>query len=139
VFAIIDSARFWMGFALGNPGLAFSIFWHRLLRLVELRRKTRNITGADGAAAGLPVFSWSPSGPGQARIIGLYVRQEHHAKGVAMDLYFNLFDVLREKGCEQVEEYAAPNYADFAGKFPKLCGWNLEACACGGYKISRAL
>lgn len=132
VLAVADSARFWVGFALSKPSLARSIAAHRLARTIELSRRTK-------ADADLPAFSWSPLRRGRARILGLYVRKEHHAKGVAMDLYFKLFDSLKEKGCERVEEYAAPDYAEFAGKFPKVCGWDLQPCACGGYKISRTL
>lgn len=139
VFAVIDSVRFWAVFFLRNPVLARSIVFHRLVRLHELRRRNKARARADAAAARLPAFSWSPNRRGYARIIGLYVRKEHHNKGVAMDLYFSLFDLLREKGCVHVEEYAAPDYAEFAGKFPKVCGWSLQPCVCGGYKISRAL
>jgi hypothetical protein len=135
VFAITDSIRFWAGFSLRSPFLAGAIVYHRLARLRELRRRNQ----ARAGRAGLPRFSWSPSRLGYARIIGLYVRAEHHHKGVAMDLYFLLFEVLKERGCPRVEEYAAPDYAEFAGKFPKVCGWSLQACDCGGYKISRAL
>lgn len=139
VFAIIDSRRFWSVFSLRNPLLAMRIVFHRLMRLRELRRKEQVLAKANPAAAGLPAFSWSPSRAECARIIGLYVRKEFHNQGVAMDLYFSLFDALRAKECTHVEEYAAPNYVEFAGKFPKVCGWSLQPCVCGGYKISRAL
>ena len=139
VFALVDAPRFWAGFSIRNPVLAASIVYHWLMRARELRRRNENLARENAAAAMLPKFSWSPSRLGYARIIGLYIRKEHHNKGLAMDLYFALFDALREKGCPQVEEYAAPNYADFAGKFPKVCGWSLQPCVCGGYKISRAL
>lgn len=139
VFAVVDSVRFWLGLSLRNPLLARVIVRHRLVRLRELRRRNKSRKSAGGAAAELPEFAWSPSYLGHARIIGLYVRKEHHNRGVAMDLYFSLFEALKAKGCSQVEEYAAPDYAEFAGKFPKLCGWSLQPCVCGGFKITRAL
>lgn len=139
VFAILDSRGFWSGFFIRNPLLAVWIVFHRLMRLRQRRRKEQNRVKRNPATAGLPAFAWSPSREACARIIGLYVRKEYHDQGIAMDLYFSLFDALRARNCARVEEYAAPNYADFAGKFPKVCGWSLQPCVCGGYKISRTL
>lgn len=138
-FTITNTPRFWRGFALGNPALARSIVFHRLRRLRELRRRGARRASAGGGAAGLPAFSWSPGRLGYARIIGVYVRKEYRDQPIAMYLYFSLFDVLKAKGCARVEEYAAPDYADWAGNFPEVCGWSLQPCACGGYKISRAI
>jgi GNAT superfamily N-acetyltransferase len=137
VLAVFDPRRFWIGFALGNPAVACSIAFHRLLRLLALRREIRAQAG--GVTAGLPAFSWSPSQPDVARIIGLYVRKEHRRKGIAMNLYFKLFDALKEKGCAKVEEYMGPDYPQYAGKFPDVCGWRLQQCDSGGYKISKSL
>jgi GNAT superfamily N-acetyltransferase len=137
VFAVFDPRWFWIGFAVGNPPIACSIAFHRLLRLLALRREIRAQAG--GVTAGLPAFSWSPSRPDAARIIGLYVRKEHRRKGIAMDLYFKLFDALKEKACAKVEEYMGPDYPQYAGTFPEVCGWRLQPCDSGGYKISKSL
>jgi GNAT superfamily N-acetyltransferase len=138
VFAIFDPKWFWIGFVFRNPVLALSILLHRLMRLFELRRVLRDRASAGDALAGLPEFSWSPSRPGSARIVGLYVREEHRRKGIAMELYFKLFDALKEKGCSRVEEYMGPDYPQYAGKFPEVCGWQLQQCSSGGYKISKS-
>jgi GNAT superfamily N-acetyltransferase len=109
------------------------------MRLLALRRDARARALAGDAVAGLPAFSWSPSHRGIARIIGLYVRKEHRRKGIAMELYFKLFDALKENVCFRVEEYMGPDYPQFAGKFPEVCGWQLQQVRSGGYKLSKRL
>jgi GNAT superfamily N-acetyltransferase len=139
VFAVFDPKWFWIGFALQYPAITLSILFLRLMRLLHLRREIRTRASAGDAVAGLPAFSWSPSHRGIARIIGLYVRKEHRRKGIAMDLYFKLFDALKEKVCFRVEEYMGPDYPQFAGKFPEVCGWQLQQCSSGGYKLNKNL
>jgi GNAT superfamily N-acetyltransferase len=139
VFAIVDAKRFWAGLAFADPGLTLSIMLHRLVRLLDLHRETKHRAEAGDAIAYLPAFTWSPSHRGIARIIGLYVRKEHRRKGIAMELYFKLFDVLKENDCFKVEEYMGPDYPQFAGKFPEVCGWRLQQCSSGGYKLDKSL
>jgi hypothetical protein len=139
VFAITDARRFWTGFALGSPGIALAILFHRLVRLLDLRRQIKDRADLGDATAGLPAFSWSHSRRDNARIIGLYVRKEHRRKGIAMDLYFKLFDALKGRSCSKVEEYMGADYPQFAGKFPEVCGWRLQQCSSGGYKLSKSL
>jgi GNAT superfamily N-acetyltransferase len=139
VFAVFDPRWFWASFAVKHSSITRSIVVRRALRLLELRREIKVRALAGDSAAGLPPFSWSPSHRGIARIIGLYVRKEHRRKGIAMSLYFKLFDALKEKECFSVEEYMGPDYPQFAGKFPEVCGWRLQQCSSGGYKISKNL
>ena len=137
VFAVLDPRRFWLGFALRNQGLARKIMFYRLRRILERRRDLTRREHED--AGGLPLFSWAPSRPDNARIIGLYVRKEQRRKGIAMELYLKLFAALKEKGGRRVEEYMGADYPQFAGKFPEVCGWLLQKCRCGGYKLSKTL
>jgi GNAT superfamily N-acetyltransferase len=135
VFAISDPRRFWAGFALRSPALARDILYHRLRRSLELRREARR----RAPASALPAFAWSPSHPRVARILGLYVRREHRRKGIAMKLYFSLFETLKRTGGIKVEEYMGPDYPQYAGRFPDACGWRIQPCSSGGYKISKEL
>ena len=139
VFAIFDPKWFWINFAFQNPGIMRSILFHRLMRRYEIRQEIRKNAREGVSTARFPEFSWSPGHRGIARILGLYVRKEHRRKGIAMDLYFKLFDVLREGGGFKVEEYMGPDYPQYAGRFPQVCGWQLEQCSSGGYKISKSL
>jgi hypothetical protein len=139
VFAIFDPKWFWIRFAFQNPGIMRSILFHRLMRRYEIRQEIRRNASEAAVTARFPEFSWSPGHRGIARILGLYVRKEHRRKGIAMDLYFKLFDVLKEGGGFKVEEYMGPDYPEYAGKFPQVCGWQLEQCSSGGYKISKSL
>lgn len=139
VLATSDTNRFWLGFALRNPALALTISVARLARLRERGKEIeRRSVGGDQAAA-VPGFSWTASGPANARIMGLYVRAEHRRNGIAMGLYFELFSALKTKGIARVEEYMGPDYLEYAGKFPQTCGWELQRCRCSGYKISKIL
>ena len=133
VFAISDPRWFWIDFAARHPADALAILFHRSRRIFAQRR------AASAHASGLPAFAWSESSPRTARILGLCVYPDQRRRGIAMNLYFKLFDALRELGCTKVEEYMGPNYPQYAGKFPEVCGWQLQPCSRGGYKITKAL
>lgn len=139
VFATLDPRWFWTGFAVRNPLTTHAIVAARLMRRLELKRRRQRLQKQGDGASGLPDFSWTPSAPSVARVLGLYVRQEHRRKGVAMALYFELFEALKAKGVSRVEEYMGPDYPQYAGKFPQTCGWSLQKCSSGGYKISKEL
>ena len=139
VFATLDPRWFWTGFALRNPLTTHAIVAVRLLRRLELKRKRGQVHKQGDGASGLPDFAWTPSAPTVARILGLYVRHDHRRKGIAMGLYFKLFEALKAKGVRRVEEYMGPDYPRYAGRFPEACGWSLQRCSSGGYKISKQL
>jgi hypothetical protein len=133
LFSIRDPRRFWHGFVARHPIIALSILYHQLSRRVALRRLEK------GGDPSLPAFSWSPASPDVARVLGLYVRAEHRRKGIALELYFRLFSELLARRCRRVEEYMGPDYPHYAGKLPEVCGWQLQKCRCGGYKITKDL
>lgn len=139
VFAIFDVRTFWLRFALAHPTLSAKILYHRVVRAASLRAASRRRQREGQVDPTLPPFAWSPSDPRDARILGLYVRAEHRRKGIAMQLYFELFDVLTRCGCRRVEEYMGPDYPQYAGKFPEVCGFDLQQCACTGFKITKDL
>ena len=139
ILAVRDARRFWLGFWLGHPLLASRIAALRLARLRERRRQADRRPVLDPSGQALPLFSWAPSSPRASRIVGLFVRPEHRRKGIAMELYFKLFGALEQLGAERVEEYMGPDYLDYAGKFPEVCGWKPQRCRCGGYKLSKTL
>lgn len=138
VLAIQDARAFWLLFALKHPALALEICCLRVLRLSERRRATAQRPKAREALV-LPEFAWSPSDPRSARIVGLFVSEEFRRRGIAMDLYFKLFEALKKKGATLVEEYMGEDYMEYAGKFPEVCGWRPQTCRCGGYKIAKEL
>lgn len=138
VLAISDARRFWLEFALRNPVVAQRAFVHRTLRTFELRKRAQDQAQGDGVEE-LPLFDWSPSRPGAARIVGLFVRKEHERKGVSMDLYFKLCETLEEKGVDLVEEYMTSDFPHTAQQFFELCGWDIEKCRCQGYKLTKKL
>ncbi|HXT01514.1 MAG TPA: GNAT family N-acetyltransferase, partial [Elusimicrobiota bacterium] len=129
--AIPDPGAFWLGFALENPVIAQTIWFFRRRRAAELRREL-----AGGAR---PEFSWAPPARARARILGLYVRLEHRERGVARALYADMFARLKARGITLVEEHVSPDYPLAAGRFPGGFGWRLEACGCGGRKVSKSL
>jgi len=138
VFSTIDTGRFWLGFALRHPATMLAIMYYRLRNIVELKIQRKNKTPEQEGDAHLPGFSWSPNGPGAARIVGILVRKEHRGKGVATKLYYRLFEALKEKKCVKVEEYMGPDYDQFAGKFHN-CGWDLQQLRGAGYKMTKLL
>ena len=130
-FAIPDPAAFWLGFALESPLIAQTIWFYRRRRAAERRREL--------AGGGRPEFSWAPAARARARIVGLYVRLEDREKGTARALYEDLFARLKARGVSLVEEHVGLDYPLAAGRFPGGFGWRLEACGCGGRKVSKSL
>ena len=124
VFAIPDPAAFWLGFALERPVIAQAIWYFRR------RRAAERLTSE---------FSWSPAYRGNARIMGVYVRPEKRAVEISRMLYLALFERLKERGISLVEEHLGSDYPRSAGRFPSGFGWRLEACGCGGRKVSKTL
>lgn len=129
--AVPDPAAFWLGFALENPLIAQTILFYRRRRAAEIRREL--------AGSRRPEFSWAPPARARARILGLYVRLEHRERGVARALYLELFERLKARGVTFVEEHVSLDYPLAAGRFPGGFGWRLEACGCGGRKVSKSL
>jgi GNAT superfamily N-acetyltransferase len=111
---------------------------YRAMRSCELYKERRRHAPEYKGDAHLPAFSWSPSGPCIARIMGILVRREHRGKGVATKLYFRLFETLAEKNCLVVEEYLGPDYYQFVGKYHD-CGWQLQQLRGDGYKMTKHL
>lgn len=129
--AIPDPGAFWLGFALESPLIAETIWFFRRRRAAERRREL--------AGRARPEFSWAPPGRAHARILGVYVRPEHRERGVARALYAEMFERLKARGVTLVEEHVSPDYPLAAGRFPGGFGWRLEACGCGGRKVSKSL
>lgn len=130
-FAVPDPAAFWLGFALESPVIAQTIWFLRRRRAAERRRELGGLLRPD--------FAWAPAARGRARILGLYVRLEHRERGVARALYADLFARLKARGVSLVEEHVGLDYPLAAGRFPSGFGWRLEACGCGGRKVSKSL
>jgi ribosomal protein S18 acetylase RimI-like enzyme len=140
VFAVLDARWFWILFALRHPLIAQKISFIRVRRIFERRQNEEpRAPAVVGAMDSLPQFAWSPSHPRVARILGLYVHEDHRRKDIPMNLYFNLFAALEERGAVHVEEYLAVNHAQYMGKFPEDCGWRLQKCRCEGHKITKPL
>ncbi len=138
VLALPDPAAFWLGFALDSPVIAQAIWFLRRRRAAERRREFEARAAADGNAP-RPEFAWTPAYRGGARILGIYVRPERREGGLARKLYLALFDHLKARGASVVEEHLSPDYPGSAGELPTGFGWRLEACGCGGRKVSKSL
>jgi|GEM_PF-6220700 len=134
IFSTFDTKRFWLGFSSRYPVTMSRIISYRLRGLYNAYKRRNH---EQGNLSHLPGFSWSPSGPGTARIMGTLVRKEHRGKGVATELYKRLFDALREKKCYKIEEYMGPDYCDFVGKYQD-CGWDFQQLN-KGYKMVKYL
>lgn len=140
IFSILEPKRFWLGFAIRYPAAMASIMFYHLRRVIGRNLERKKSPPAVGGDSSLPFFSWSPGGPGNARIMSIYVRNEYSGrKGIATSLYLKLFEALKGRGCSLVEEYMRPDDLLFAGKFPEACGWQVQQCRDGGYKIFRQL
>lgn len=145
VISIVHPSRFWWGFVITYPAtalfLAIDYAIYRFLKkgshAAGLNRNS-TVSQSEECKEDLPSFSWSPSHPGIARIVYIYVREECRGLGLGKELYTKLFEHLRNKKCSIIEAHI--DYQNQPSiKLHQSTGWEIQELKDGDYKAVKYL